>query len=93
MVFFFVCYCLSACGLLALATNLGIGGGANLVGIRQWAFFIFFRFFFDRLFASSLVLRSAHDGLGGSHYSTFFLIRFASARSFLLSRLLPFTVL
>lgn len=40
MVFFFsFCYYLSACGLLALATNLGIGGGANRVGIRQWAFF------------------------------------------------------
>lgn len=47
-------------------------------------------FFFDRLFASLLVLRSAHDGLGGSHYSGFFLIRSASARSFLLSRLLPY---
>jgi hypothetical protein len=76
---FFSCYCLSACGLLALATNLGIGGGQTGLGLDSGRFF-----FFDRLFASLLVLRSAHGVLGGSHYSAFFLIRFASARSFLL---------
>ena len=59
----------SACSALRLlvrrAINLGIGGGANRVGIRKWAFFeFFFQIFFDRLFASLLVLRSAHDGLG-----------------------------
>lgn len=69
------------------------GAGQTWLGLDSGRFSFFFGFFFDRLFASSLVLRSAHDGLGGSHYSTFFLIRFASARSFLLSRLLPFTVL
>lgn len=38
--------------------------GQTRLGLDSWRFSSFF--FFDRLFASLLVLRSAHDGLGVS---------------------------
>jgi hypothetical protein len=91
MVFFFFFFSVTAFRLAVCLLWPQIwesGVGQTWLGLDSGRFF-----FFDRLFASLLVLRSAHGVLGGSHYSAFFLIRSASARSFLLSRLLPFTVL